>query len=172
MKKIILTTLLICGLSTTLFAKEAPSLQETVDFINRVMSSDEASSEVTHTDGSTNKKPSFTVDGDCKLIITQNLHDGYKYEFTYHMDLKKHKFEYGKYEQKKGYFWIKDRREANTIKGVIHMVGKSHSSDTSSITESTNVYVNIKGKYQEKMEKALKHLSTMCVGELGKDDPF
>lgn len=174
MKKLILVMLMMGTMLTNAQAKE-PTLQETVDFINRVFSSDEASSSVKHGRLFFYKKPSFRVDGDCKVTISQFKDDeshGIKFENTYYVDLKKHKFEYSEYSKKNNHIWIRDRREADTIKSVNRMFGKRSSPAATRIDNSELLRVKINGKYQEKMEKALNHLSTMCVGKLGDDDPF
>ena len=164
MIKKLMTTLVICALSTTLFAKEAPSLQETVDFINRVMSSDEASSKA-HDDYN---KPYFEVTGDCNIVVRYAMiPEG---TVRYYIELKLHKFIYNKWLKEGNMIAFEDRINANTVKYDVQW--PDGDLNHGKISSSGRLYVKVHKKYQKKMEKALNHLSTMCVGELGKDDPF
>lgn len=187
--QILLTGLLVSGLFIELQA--APTIDQTMNFIQKIIKSDEFSSEIIG--DKVHRKPSFSKQSECKYSVVKGWSikrgagrpvmtiDGerigvVKYRAEFVIDFSKQE---AKYSEEDEYSYagikIKDKQGISSIHGLIEAkdIYKKWYDESMKLSYfSVNIIVN--GIYKEKMDKALKHMSKICYEKYGvkNDDLF
>jgi len=173
MSKYLNTILLFFIVTSNAYA--GPSVKETIDYINQVITDSQKSSNVSIDDSygwtTEYEKPYFYLKDKCNVEIRQDRvgGKGWTDKDRYVVSLENYSLVYEKGYQNKGEIALRDRdglKRASRYR--IHTTWKGKRLKEEKISEANEyLYIDLHGVYKEKINKALKHLSETCYQKYG-----